>query len=148
MEQPDVLAEGLLDRDDRRAYSCLKQLEELSRRSAAAYPCFDRFAALLQSPSSYQRSRGIRLVAANARWDTAGRVEALLPALLAHIADEKPATARQCIQALPAVAEAKPALRPAILAALAAADPSGLPDSMRPLVQRDLRRAMREIASL
>lgn len=48
--------------------------------------------------------------------------------------DVKPITARQCVAALPEVAEAKPALVPRIRATLEQADLSGYPDSMRPLI--------------
>lgn len=52
--------------------------------------------------------------------------------------DAKPITARQYIAALPELAEAKPEFIPRIRSALQQADLSGYPDSMQPLVLKDI----------
>lgn len=58
---------------------------------------------------------------------------------LEHITDEKPICARQCIKLLPLIAAAKPTLAPKIVSALRDANVARYPDSMRPLVQKDIR---------
>ncbi|MEA4912029.1 MAG: SufBD protein, partial [Oscillospiraceae bacterium] len=88
------------------------------------------------------RNRARYLIAANARWDREKRYDALLDELLRHITDEKPITARQCLQALPEVAAARPELIPRIRAALESADITSYRDSMCPLLQRDIQNAL------
>ena len=62
----------------------------------------------------------------------------MLPDFLAHITDEKPITARQCVKALALVGQAKPQYIPKILSALRDADLSKYKDSMRPLIEEDI----------
>ena len=59
--------------------------------------------------------------------------------------DVNPITTRQCVAALPEVAEAKPELIPRIQAALKQADLSGYPDSMQPLILKDIVAALQRI---
>ena len=120
----DQLVQALTGSNDRYAYACLKELLAQSENSDAVFTYFDRFAAMMSAQNSYQRSRGLLLIAANAQWDTEGKVQAVLPEYLCHITDEKPITARQCIRALPQYA-----------------------DSMQGLVQRDIAAAAQAIAA-
>lgn len=64
---------------------------------------------------------------------------------LKHITDVKPITARQCIKLLPMIAGDKPELKNDILSALHKADISVYDDSMRPLVYKDIQKALKEI---
>ena len=91
------------------------------------------------------RSRAISILAANARWDKDGKFDLLLDEFLSHVTDVKPITARQCVAALPEIAEAKPNLIPRIRAALEQADLSGYPDSMQPLVLKDIVAALQKM---
>ena len=135
----------LLGRDNTAAHEALKALVRTSGESDAVYPYMDRFYEMLRDESSYVRTRGLTLIAHNARWDRDGRVDALLPAFLAHVADPKPITARQCVKLLPLLAEHKPALRADIVAALERADPLIYADSMQPLLCRDIQEALAAI---
>lgn len=95
--------------------------------------------------NSYARTRALLLIAANARWDASGKIDALLDGYLAHILDEKPITSRQCVQALPELAEFKPELKERILRALGTADLSQYKDTMRPLIAKDIAAAAEQI---
>ena len=66
------------------------------------------------------------------------RFDAILPEFLSHVTDEKPITARQCIQALAQVGLAKPRYIPQILDCFRNADLSKYKDSMRPLIEKDM----------
>lgn len=66
------------------------------------------------------------------------RFDAIISDYLAHITDEKPITARQCIKALAQVGVAKPQYIPRILLCLHEADLSKYKDSMRPLIEKDM----------
>lgn len=145
MDRVKELVETLTAAPEKAAYGALRELEALSRQSDQVYPYFDRFLAMLGSPSSYIRNRGLILLAQNARWDTEGRVDRALDAYLAHILDEKPVTARQCIQNLSAILDAKPELSSKIRTALEGADFSHYPDSMSPLLHRDAIHILKEI---
>ena len=128
----------LTAKDDKAACALASQIIGESQESGFWYAHFDDFASLLDHPKSLVRNRALTILAANARWDEENRLEALLPRFLAHITDEKPITARQCVKALAELGQAKPRYIPLILSALHEADLSQYKDSMRPLIQRDL----------
>ncbi len=139
------LVEGLQSGDSKYAYQCLKRLESKSRSSNIIYPFLETFAEMLEDPNSYIRTRALLLIAANARWDEENKIAQIIDRYLKHIHDEKPITARQCIRALPLIARHKPDLKAGIVSALRKANLSGYPESMRPLLLKDLQKALREI---
>lgn len=140
--------EDLQQKDHGVGYRAMLDLQAASRVSAAIYAYMDVFFAMLDSERSYVRTRALALVAANAKWDDAGKIEQNIGAYLQHITDSKPITARQCIKLLPEIVAAKPALRGTVLAALKGADVSFYADSMRPLVEKDIDAATKAVRSL
>lgn len=64
-ELPELIA-GLSAADHKYAFFCLQTLEEESCNSARIYNFLDVFTAMLWSENSYLRTRGFRLIAANA----------------------------------------------------------------------------------
>jgi len=148
MNQILELIYGLKDKDDKYAYQCLKKLESESLISDAVYPYFNYFTELLDSPNSYHRNRGILLIAANAKWDTEYKIDEIIDKLLKHVEDEKPITARQCIKALPLVAQYKPDLADDISKTLRNANTLMYKDSMQPLVYKDITEALKLIDNL
>lgn len=141
----DICIARLTGKDAKDAYALTQQITAESRDTDAWYPCFDQFAALLRHKNSLVRNRAISILAANARWDADGKFNALLDEFLSHVTDVKPITARQCIAALPEIAEAKPEFIPKIRSALRQADLSGYPDSMRPLILKDIVAVLQKI---
>ena len=107
------------------------------------YEYFDAFASLLNHPKSLVRNRVLYILAANAQWDDENRFDAILEDYLAHITDEKPITARQCIKTLVQVGMAKPQYIPRILSCFHDADLSKYKDSMRPLIEKDMEETER-----
>lgn len=144
MDFNDCIAR-LTGKDAKDAYAFTQQIVAESRTADTWYPCFDSFTDLLRHKSSLVRNRAIAILAANARWDKEGKFDALLDEFLSHATDVKPITARQCVAALPEVAEAKPELVPRIRAALEQADLSKYPDSMQPLVLKDIVAALQKM---
>ena len=102
------------------------------------YEYFDEFASLINHPKSLVRNRAMYIIAANAQWDEKNRFDAIISDFLAHITDEKPITARQCVKALAQVGLAKPQYISRILSCLKNADLSKYKDSMRPLLEKDI----------
>lgn len=141
----DICIARLTGKDAKDAYALTQQITTESRDTDAWYPCFDQFAALLRHKNSLVRNRAISILAANARWDADGKFNALLDEFLSHVTDVKPITARQCIAALPEIAEAKPEFIPKIRSTLRQADLSGYPDSMRPLILKDIVAVLQKI---
>ena len=141
----DACVACLTGKDAKDAYAFTQQIVAESRDSDAWYPCFDRFAELLRHKNSLVRNRAIAILAANARWDKDGKFDVLLDEFLSHVTDSKPITARQCVAVLPEIAAAKPELLPRIRSALKQADLSGYPDSMRPLVLKDIVAALQKM---
>ncbi|MFS6554834.1 hypothetical protein VPJ68_04950, partial [Parabacteroides distasonis] len=94
------------------------------------------------------RTRGLTLLAYNAKWDKNYKIDEIIDKYLKHITDVKPITARQCIKLLPMVAREKPELRTDICSTLQKADVSFYDDSMQPLVYKDIQKALKEIQKL
>ena len=148
MQDIQELIAGLRDKNDKYAYQCLKQLELECLNSDAVYPYFDLFSTMLDDPNSYIRTRAIRLIAANAKWDSDYKIDEILDSLLKHIMDDKPITSRQCIKSLPTIANYKPDLMEDICNALQTANPQIYKISMQSLVYKDIQDALKAISNL
>lgn len=140
--------EALFDKNNTVAYKALQTLQKESEETNGVYAYMDRLCGMLDSDNSYLRTKGLVLIACNAKWDEDYKIDAILDQYLAHITDAKPITARQCIKMLPVLAKYKPDLKEDILSALRAADLSRYSGSMRPLVYQDLREACETIQGL
>ena len=140
--------ELLFDKNNNTAYKALQELQKESERTDCVYPYMDRLSQMLDSDNSYIRTRGLTLLAWNAKWDKDYKIDEIIDRYLKHITDAKPVTARQCIKLLPIIAEYKPDLRNEIVSALQKADISAYDDSMRPLVYKDIQKALKEIKKL
>ena len=144
----DSIIAKLTAKDDRYACAFADQIITESQQTDAWYEYFDDFASLLDYPKSLVRNRVLYILAANAQWDEENRVDSILPDFLAHITDEKPITARQCIKALAQVGQAKPQYIPRILSCLRDADLSKYKDSMRPLIEKDIAQTEKALTGL
>lgn len=116
------LVNGLISPYDKYAYQCLKQLEDESAQSSVVYSYFDLFAEMLNNTNSYIRTRGIILIAANAKWDVDYKIDEIIDKYLKHIIDDKPITSRQCIKSLPMLVKYKPELKDDVVNALSMAN--------------------------
>ena len=129
---------NLTAKNDKFACAFADKIISESQETDTWYEYFFDFATLLKSPKSLVRNRALSILAANAQWDEENRFDLVLPDFLAHITDENPITARQCVKALALVGQAKPLYIPKILSALRDADLSKYKDSMRPLIKEDI----------
>lgn len=143
----DACIARLTGKDAKDAYAFARQVTAESRESNIWYPYFGRFTELLRHKNSLVRNRAISILAANAHWDEEGKFNFLLDEFLSHVTDAKPITARQCIAVLPEIAEARPEFIPTIRSALQQADLSVYPDSMQPLVLKDIVAALQKMSS-
>ncbi|MBR3867562.1 MAG: SufBD protein [Butyricicoccus sp.] len=137
----------LTAKDDKYACAIADRILSESQDTNKWYEYFDAFASLLNHPKSLVRNRVLHILATNAQWDDENRFDAILSDYLAHITDEKPITARQCIKALAQVGLAKPQYIPTILSRLEEADLTGYKDSMRPLIEKDISETQRVLVS-
>lgn len=140
--------ELLFDKNNNVAYKALQELQKESEESDCVYPFIDRLSDMLDSDNSYIRTRGLTLLAYNAKWDKEYKVDEIIDEYLKHITDVKPITARQCIKLLPIIAKHKPELKNDILSALNKANISIYDDSMQPLVYKDIQKSLKEIQQL
>ena len=138
----DIIAK-LTTKDDKYACAIADKIISESQDTDEWYEYFDTFASLLNHPKSLVRNRILYILAANAQWDDENRFDAILEDYLAHISDEKPITARQCIKTLVQVGMAKPQYIPRILSCFHDADLSKYKDSMRPLIEKDMEETER-----
>ena len=137
----------LTAKDDKFACAYADMIIAESRETDVWYEYFDTFASLLNHPKSLVRNRALHILTANAQWDEENRFDAILPEFLTHVTDEKPITARQCIQALAQVGLAKPQYIPQILSCFHNADLSKYKDSMRPLIEKDMEETEKVLLS-
>ena len=138
----DIIAK-LTTKDDKYACAIADKIISESQDTDEWYEYFDTFSSLLNHPKSLVRNRVLYILAANAQWDDENRFDAILEDYLAHITDEKPITARQCIKTLVQVGMAKPQYIPRILSCFHDADLSKYKDSMRPLIEKDMEETER-----
>ncbi len=138
----DIIAK-LTTKDDKYACAIADKIISESQDTDEWYEYFDAFASLLNHPKSLVRNRVLYILAANAQWDDENRFDAILEDYLAHITDEKPITARQCIKTLVQVGMAKPQYIPRILSCFHDADLSKYKDSMRPMIEKDMEETER-----
>ena len=133
----DIIAK-LTAKNDEYACAITDKIISESKDTDEWYEYFDEFASLLNHPKSLVRNRVLYILAANAQWDEENRFDAIISDYLAHVTDDKPIAARQCIKALAQVGAAKPQYIPRILLCFREADLSKYKDSMRPLIEKDM----------
>lgn len=138
----------LFDKDNNTAYEALKLLQKESEETDAVYSYMDQLSDMLDSDNSYIRTRGLTLIAYNAKWDSDNKIDEIIDQYLKHITDVKPITARQCIKLLPIIVRDKPELKTDILAALRQSDISIYRDSMQSLIYKDIQKVLEEIQKL
>ncbi len=144
----EKLVDQLASSDDQKAYRSMKELDAISQETDAVYPFIKTFAVLQKDSNSYIRTRGLILIASNARWDQAGQIDGFIDSYLEHIKDPSPITARQCVKSLTLIARYRPGLRARIAEALMTADPSGYPESMSGLLLKDIDQALDQIKKM
>lgn len=135
----------LFDKDNKIAYRALQALQKESEKTDRVYPYMDRLGEMLDSDRSYLRTRALVLLAYNAKWDRDHKIDEIIDRYLEHVTDARPVTARQCIRLLPVIAGHKPELKSEILSALYGADISVYGESMRPLIYRDIQKALKDL---
>ena len=140
--------ELLFDKNNNVAYKALQELIKESEETDCVYPYMDRLSDMLDNDNSYIRTRGLTILAYNAKWDKDYKIDEIIDRYLKHITDVRPITARQCIKLLPIIAKYKPELKNDILSALHKADISGYDNSTQPLVYKDIQKALKEIQKL
>ena len=141
----DAQVEQLVCTDHKQAYKILKELLKISEKCNDVYPYFDKFVDMMDDhTNSYIRTRGLRLIAYNAKWDIENKVNNIIDEWLKHIEDEKPITARQCIKDVVMIAKYKPELIDVILEALEKYEKI-YDDSMQNLIFKDRQKAIRTI---
>ena len=138
----------LFDKNNNAAYKALQMLQKECEESDKVYCYMDKLADMIDSDNSYIRTRGLTLIAYNAKWDIDNKIDEIIDKYLKHIEDVKPITARQCIKLLPMIAKNKPELKRDIVSALQKANVSIYADSMQSLVYKDIQNSLAEIGKL
>lgn len=135
----------LFDKNNNIAYKALQELQKESEKSDKVYCYMDQLADMMDSDNSYIRTRGLTLIAYNAKWDKDNKIDEVIDEYLKHIEDIKPITARQCIKLLPMITKNKPELKDDIVSALQKADICVYVDSMQSLIRKDIKNSLAEI---
>lgn len=146
MNSIEQMVEALTAKNLKLGFESMEALEHISEQTDHAARFLTNYFELLVHPNSYVRTRGLVLIAANAKWDKNNIIDQNIEDFLAHIQDEKPITARKCISVLPELAKQKPRLKGKIVLGLKSANPPDLyADSMWPLVVKDIETALQQI---
>ncbi|MGB8453148.1 MAG: SufBD protein [Anaerocolumna sp.] len=132
------LVEWLSEKNDKIRYKALLLLQCRSQYFDDVYTFWDFFCDKLKNDNSYQRSVGIILIAENAKWDTANKMDNIIADYLMLLNDKKPITVRQCIQALNKIIIYKPHLCPNIADGLMSVNMQELKETMRKLILMDI----------
>lgn len=135
----------LLNKNNTVAYKALQLLQRECEQTDSVYSHMDELSDLLEHDNSYIRTRGLVLIAHNAKWDKDYKIDEIIDKYLMHLSDPSPITTRQCIKLLPLIADHKPELKKDIVSALHKADISTFSDSMQPLVYKDIQKSLKEI---
>jgi hypothetical protein len=138
----------LNSKNNKIAHHSMEELRLISEKTNLVYPYMDQFIEMLDSDNSYVRTRGLILIAANAKWDIDYKIDEIINRYLKHITDKKPITSRQCINMLPTIVQYKPELKEEIMTALSKADITTYADSMQPLVYKDIRETLEKIRTI
>lgn len=134
----DQLVTWLSEKADQLRYKTLLTLLARSENQPDVYPYWDTFVEKLQSSDSYQRNIGLKLIAENVRWDEKGKYNEINDLYLSLCEDEKPITARQCIQGLNKIVLFNKQCHASITTKLLSLDLSQRKESMRNLLLLDI----------
>lgn len=150
LESADIarLVAWLVEKDDNFRYKVFLLLQARAQSYADVYPYWDALVEKLGSSNSYQRSLGMMLIAENARWDTQGKMNAVMDAYLRGCEDEKPITVRQCIQGLKKIALYHTACHAKIIQKLLSLDLMQRKESMRKSLLLDILGVFCEIQKI
>lgn len=135
----------LKSKNNTEAYQLLLLLERESGENDGLYGSLDAFLTLLKDKSSLVRTRGFRLICAQARWDRDDWIKEHLEDILSMLDDEKATAVRQCLAALHQVVRSLPELGPRIQEKLDSMDLSKQKESMVPLLQKDIEELRAQI---
>jgi len=128
----------LSEKADELRYKTLLTLLARSESCPDVYPYWDSFVEKLHSSDSYQRNIGLKLIAENVRWDNQGKFDEICDLYLSLCEDEKPITARQCIQGLGKVVLFNKKCHASIARKLLSVDLTQRKESMRNLLLLDI----------
>ena len=78
--------ELLFDKNNNVAYKAFQELQKESEETDCVYPFIDRLSDMLDSDNSYIRTRGLTLLAYNAKWDGYGIILLTMSIILQGIA--------------------------------------------------------------
>ena len=139
------LIEQLTCSDTKIANQSLNELLAISEQSNEVYAYFNLFIEMMNhETNSYIRTRGLRLIAYNTKWDSENIMNKYIDEWLQHIEDEKPITSRLCINDTVIIAKYKPELIDVILKRLNEYHRI-YNDSMQSLIYKDREKAKRQI---
>ena len=78
----------LFDRNNNTAYKALQTLQKECEESDKVYCYMDKLADMIDSDNSYIRTRGLTLIAYNAKWDKDNKIDEIIDKYLKHIVSD------------------------------------------------------------
>lgn len=70
--------EMLFDKNNNIAYKAIQELQKESDKTNHVYPYMDKLSGMLDNDNSYIRTRGLTLLAYNAKWDKGYKIDEMI----------------------------------------------------------------------
>jgi len=138
-ELRDLLVEGCFAKGETYRYNCVRVFfRALEQRPDLFYPCWERYAAMIDSPNGFYRSTAAQAIAYFATVDRDRRLDAILDAYLRMLDDEKVMVARYFVQTIHLIPKARPDLREKVIACLLNIENTGHTESRKSLLKADI----------
>ena len=132
----DILMHRLTDKDNVRAFAFAEKVVSMSELSDVWSHQVNRLTPLLADKSAFVRIRAAMVLTSQARWIP---LDDVLPELLKLLYDKKPSAVRQCLSMLSSLLKEHPQYTDSVMKEIRSMDLSEYRDTMRPLIEKDIR---------
>jgi hypothetical protein len=135
----DLLVEGCFAKDETYRYNCVRVFfRVLEKQPGLFYPCWERYAGMIDSPNGFYRSTAEQAIAFFAAVDEKRHLDSILDIYLQMLDDEKIMVARYFVQTIHLIAEARPDLREKAIACLLGVENTRHTENRKSLLKADI----------
>jgi hypothetical protein len=138
-ELRNVLVEGCFAKNETYRYNCVRVFfRALEKQPGLFYPCWERYAGMVDSPNGFYRSTAAQALAFFAAVDEKRHLDSILDVYLQMLDDEKIMVARYFVQTIHRVAQARPDLREKVIACMLNVENTRHTQSRKSLLKADI----------
>jgi hypothetical protein len=138
-ELRNLLVDGCFAKDETYRYNCVRVFfRALEQQPGLFYPCWERYAGMIDSTNGFYRSTAAQAIALLATVDEDRQLDSILEAYLRMLDDEKVMVARYFVQTIHLVPQARPELRKKVIACLLNIEHTRHTESRKSLLKADI----------